>query len=278
MNYFKDLNGVRYELYQTNAGQNLNWLFFPGGPGADSCYFHGLVDILNLPGNIWLIDLPGNGGNVLNEENYNYDKWLGLYLETIKKFQNPIHVGHSFGGMLPLLFEECEKILKGLVILNSAPSLWMEEAQNYAKQFDLPDLSIEMNNFVKNPNQKTFDEALKACFPYYFPEKTLKKGAKVFEGLPFAYKPAVWWQKKALEISYSAKWIPKQVPTILVGGKYDCICPFYIFEKDERFQRKNIQKCFIENAGHLGWVENPEALKEAFQGFICSLSKVECRT
>ena len=34
--YSYDSNQVRYELYQTNGGQPYNWLFFPGGPGADS--------------------------------------------------------------------------------------------------------------------------------------------------------------------------------------------------------------------------------------------------
>jgi hypothetical protein len=62
-NYFYR-DKVRYELYQTNAGKNYNWLFFPGGPGADSIYLRSLVNELRLPGNVWLIDLPGNGSNI----------------------------------------------------------------------------------------------------------------------------------------------------------------------------------------------------------------------
>ena len=55
-----DSHRVRYNLYQTNRGTPYNWLFFPGGPGADSSYLRSLVDELELPGNVWLIDLPGN--------------------------------------------------------------------------------------------------------------------------------------------------------------------------------------------------------------------------
>ena len=276
-NYFKDSDGVRYELYQTNGDRALNWLFFPGGPGGDSRYLRGLVDELSLPGNIWLIDMPGNGDNMAPEKEYDYDKWLDIYPKIIKKFKNPVHVGHSFGGMLPLIFPECENYLKGLMVLNSIPSLWLEAAQEYAKQFDLPDLSKDMGAFIENPNQETFDNALAACTPYYFPPHTLEQGKEVLSQLPFAYKPAVWWQRKALEMNFNATWIPESVPATIVGCKYDCICPFTLFEKDQRFQRENIVLQFVEDAGHLGWVENPAAIKNAFQELTLRLNKVTCQ-
>ena len=138
-NYLYDENHVRYELYHTGEGKPFNWLFFSGGPGADSSYFHALVDELKLPGNVWLVDLPGNGTNIPHQPE-DFDKWFSLFPTIIKKFTNPVLVGHSFGGMFPLLFPELEHSLKGFVILNSAPSLWLEEAVAYSKQFALPDL------------------------------------------------------------------------------------------------------------------------------------------
>ncbi len=270
-NYTYDSNQVRYELYQTNGEETYNWLFFPGGPGGDSSYFRSLADLVDLPGNVWLIDLPGNGSNVSSDTSEDFDTWLEIFPSLIEKFQNPIVVGHSFGGMLPLLFPELENKLKGLVILNSAPTLWMEEAAAYGKQFDLPDLTAEMQAFVEQPCQETFDVALEACTPYYFPELTLTQGKELLSKLPFQYLPAVWWQKKAVESNYSAKWAPQQVPTLIIGGKYDCVCPFSLFEKDQRFDRENIELVFIEDAGHLPWLENPQAVKEAFANFNSQL-------
>jgi len=55
---------------------------------------------------------------------------------------------------------------------------------------------------------------------------------------------------------------------------YDCICPFSLFRRDERFQRPNIELFYIENAGHFTWIENPEATKEAFKRLICELEEV----
>ena len=68
--YSYDSDRVRYELYSTNDNKSYSWLFLPGGPGADSSYYHRLIDLLDLPGNVWLIDMPGNGSNV--EEGTSY--------------------------------------------------------------------------------------------------------------------------------------------------------------------------------------------------------------
>ena len=193
-NYLYDSNQVRYELYRTNGGEPYNWLFFPGGPGADSSYFRRLVDELELPGNVWLVDLPGNGTN--NQSGENFDRWFDVFPTLVKRFDNPIMVGHSFGGMFPLLFPEMESYVKGLVILNSFPRLWKDEALACAKEFDLPDFTQAMQEFTLNPTQETFNAALEACLPYYFPKHSLEKGKDLLLQVPFNYKAALWWQKK----------------------------------------------------------------------------------
>jgi pimeloyl-ACP methyl ester carboxylesterase len=270
-NYFYDANQVRYELYQTNGQKPYNWLFLPGGPGVDSRYYRELVDILDLPGNVWLIDLPGNGDNVSDCTTTDFDKWFEIFPSVVKKFDNPILVGHSFGGMFPLCFPELEKELKAFVILNSAPSLWLEAAAVYAKQFNLPDLSKELQELMQNPSQETLKSVLNAGISYYFPVSTRDKGRQLFSQLPMQYLPAAWWQKKAMEMHFSAKWVPQHVPTLIIGGKYDGMCPFSLFEKDRRFQRENIQLRCIENAGHFPWIENPQEVQGAFEEFSSQL-------
>lgn len=266
---FHDNSHVRYELVSSQEGKPYNWLFLPGGPGANSSYFHSLINILKLPGNTWFIDFPGSGDNVENiSANYDFDQWLDIFLPAITRFKNPVIVGHSFGGMFPLLFPELEKHLKGFIILNSTPSLWLEEAVLYAKQFDLPDITEEMTAFTLDPTQTTFKIALDACMPYYFPKTTLDIGRALLSCVPFQFRPAVWWQRKAIELNFSAKWIPQKVPTLIVGGKYDCICPFSLFQRDERFNRSNIQLFYLEDGGHLGWIDNPHAISHEVMQFV----------
>ncbi len=265
MKYLYDEDHVRYELYQTNGGKPYNWLFIPGGPGVDSSYFRGLVDLLQLPGNSWLIDLPGNGGN--RQPSQNYDHWFKLFPKVVEQFENPVIIGHSFGGMLTLLCEGLEEKLKGFVILNSSPTLWLEEAASYAQEFGLPDLTEPLTALRENPSDETFKEALSFCMPYYFPEETLEQGRELLMNIPFEYAGAAWWQQRAHETNYSAKWVPQNLPTLVVGGKYDGICPFALFEKDQRFHRPNITLELIGEGGHFPWVENPERVKQLFENY-----------
>lgn len=267
-------HNAKLTLQTSNTKMPLNWLFIPGGPGADSIYLTELLSLIDPPGNSWLLDMPGNGMH--NAEFESFDEWFDIFPKVIRQFENTVVVGHSFGAMLPLLYSECEEVLKGFVILNSSPCIWLEAAVKHAKARNLPDLSKEMEEFTKNPNQATFDEALKACIPYYFPENSMKVGRKKLMEIPFSYKPAVWWQRKAAEINYNAKWIPQNVPTVIISGELDAIVPYTLFSEDSRFDRKNITREIIKGVGHFPWIEKPEEIKRIFDDFIPTL-QVESR-
>jgi pimeloyl-ACP methyl ester carboxylesterase len=269
--YLWDEHSTRYQLLHSNSGKPYNWLFIPGGPGSDSIYFSSLIEELKLPGNSWLIDFPANGSNVDKvPEDYPFDEWSDCFLSLVKKFENPILVGHSFGGMFPLLFPELESILKGFVIISSAPSLWLEEAAKVAQEKKLPLLNEPMKAFERNPNQKTFKDALIACAPYYFAKDKLEEGKKLLEAMPFNFYAAVWWQKTAHEMKFCAKWVPEHVPTFILGGTEDSMTPPSLFENDKRFSRKNIYRNIIPNAGHIPWLEKMDEVKKAFNTFILS--------
>ena len=182
--------------------------------------------------------------------------------------------------MLPLLYPELEKKLSGFVALNSAPSLWLEAAAKCAKENNLPDLTPEMQEFGINPNPETFKLALNACLPYYFPSESLEKGKKLLGDLPFEYRAAVWWLRKAMEIDFNALWIPKNVPMLVLGASHDFMAPFSLYESDNRFKQPNVKMIKINRAGHCPWVEQPLLVKEVFDDFcqlIQSKAKVPIR-
>ena len=269
-NFFWDENSTRYQRLPSHHGQNYNWLFLPGGPGADSQYLEELAKGLSLPGNTWLIDLPNNGSNHISDD-YEFDNWFGLFLPVIEKFENPILVGQSFGGMFPLLFPQLEDLLSGFIILNSSPVLWHETANRVAKEKNKPSMEIPLQAFVQEPNPETFKSALMACAPYYFTNDTLEEGKKVLEKLPFNYHAANWWQVKAAELNYCAEWVPQQVKTLIISGSEDCMTPPELFEKDKRFKRDNIVIETIQGAGHMPWIDNYNKVHELFSQFILDL-------
>ena len=271
-NYAFTQDNIRLNRVVHAEDAELNWLFFPGGPGGDSSILNGLIEAIDVPGNITLVDLPGNGTHAV-EQPYDYDQWLELFIPFIKSVKNPVFVGHSFGGMLPLLFPELEDLLLGCVIMNTTPGLWLEEAARLAKENNLPDLTEDMAAFNANPSQETFEQAMQACMPYYFPKETLAKGAEILGKAHIVYQAAVWWQHKAIEMNYNAQWIPQSVETLIIGGEYDYITPYSMFAKDERFERENITKTCITGAGHAPWVEKPERVKALFSEFAANLAQ-----
>ncbi len=265
-----DANKVRYQLYQSNPGSDLNWLFLPGGPGADSSYLMTLIDILELPGKVWLIDFPGSGTNV--QENVDYDTWVAIFPEVIARFDRPVLVGHSFGGMFPLLFPMLEHSLEGFVILHSAPCLWLEEAARYAQEHHLPNLDDVLKEFSENPSEEMLAKSLEACAYYYFPPHHLEQGREALKNMQLQYAACAWWLQYAQDHNLNAQWIPEKVPTLILGGKYDGICPFQLFRNDSRFHRANIEMLYLEKAGHFSWMDDPEAVRKAFDAFIKGLS------
>lgn len=266
-----DDNFVRYRLVKSHLTDTPhNWLFLPGGPGADSSCFTSLMENLDVSGNFWLIDFPGNGDNLPHglEANYDFDSWQDLLIPAIKRFKNPILVGHSFGGMLPLLLPELENILSGFVVLNSAPKLWLNETQNQLKANNIVTTSEPGKKFRDNPTLETFRAALLANAHCHFPAISLAEGKKMFERLPFNYKAMLWWLTKAPDINYDAKWIPQSIPTLVMSGCQDFIVPSVMFERDERFHRNNIMIKTIQNAGHFVWLDNMPGVNEAFTSLL----------
>lgn len=174
--------------------------------------------------------------------------------------------------MITLLTPELENFLKGVVILSSAPRLWLEEAASCARKYDLPNFNPQLQEFVANPSEETCKMLLDACVSYYFYKKeTMEKGRALLLSTPFAFQPGFWWMDKVIVSGYTAAWIPKNVPALIIGSEFDFMTPFEIFQKDPRFLRPNIQLVEIKEAGHFNWMDNPEDVKTAFQNYSESL-------
>jgi len=265
---------TRYRLVQSNTG-SYNWLFVPGGAGADSSYFLPMLEVLKLPGKVWLIDFPDNGSNAQNTNNLEsteinrvFETWSDCLLSCVKKFENPVYVGHSFGGMFPLLFPELENLLKGLILIGASPVIDNNESEKMAKERNIVITSDAGQNFRKNPCDTTFKEALIARSPCHFPPVSLQAGQELFRTLPFNFKAMLWWVKKATDENYKASWVPAKVTVLILGGSEDCINPIVLFERDARFKRDNIELKIIQGSGHFPWLENREFIKKSFEQYI----------
>ncbi len=277
-NIFFDENFTRYKLIKSNPGKiACNWLFLPGGPGIDSNYLLPLVKEIEVDGNCWVIDFLLNGSNLQDNTGLDpdkiYRKWGDYFLAAMNKFDNPILVGHSFAGYFPLFFPELEKILKGFVILSTAPipptlpTLNIDKFEKYAKENNLPFAANAVNAFLSVPTLNTAREQYLALVPYAFPEDTRAQGIKLIESLFINVDTAYWWITKGSKAYSTINWIPEKIPVLILGGTHDFITPLSLFEEDRRFHRNNIEIVNIPNAGHFPWIEQPIFIKDAFAHF-----------
>lgn len=267
-NYFFDKNQTRYQFVKSNPGKIIyNWLFLPGGPGIDSNYLLQLINELDTEGNYWLIDFPNNGSNVVTEydrENI-FEKWGDCLLSAVRKFSNPILVGHSFGGYFPLFFPELEYILKGFIILNSVPTLHSDEFEKCVRENSLPSTVEARTAFKNNPTLEAAMEVYLVSAPYCFPASSLEKGIAQIKELTVNHCTVYDWNTKGSEVYSTIKWIPQNVPTLILGASHDFLTPISIFEQSEYFHRKNVQLYTINDAGHFPWIEKNLIIKNYFK-------------
>ncbi len=272
LKYLYDENHTRYQLVKSQPGQVMvNWLFLPGGPGVDSSCFLDLIKEMQVPGNFWLVDLIFNGSNEPYEFTSHsvYESWGEFLLSAVSKFDNPILVGHSFGGYFPLFFPQLENLLKGFVILNSVPTLNSALFSKYAAEHSLPSLSEATARFINTPTREALKELYLLEALYFFAPQNRAKGIEqIVEKLDFCIPTEHWWYTEGAKTYSEIKWIPEKTPTLIIGGSDDLITPLDIFEQDLRFIRDNIRIMRVPNAGHFPWVEKPDVINEVFASFV----------
>ena len=79
---------VRVECVRTRTDP-VNWIFLPGGPGLGSESLKDLIHVLYLEnyqisGNVWLLDLPGDGSNTTSDNAKSFQYWQPALIEAIE--------------------------------------------------------------------------------------------------------------------------------------------------------------------------------------------------
>lgn len=264
---------ARLQLIHSTTGANYNWLFLPGGPGLGSESLSTLTKILKLPGTIWHLDLPGDGSNkTLDDEKY-FSRWSDALLEAVSSLNNVILVAHSTGGMYALATPGIKKALTGLVLMDSAPdSSWQKEFIQHVQDHPIKLSDKLQMQYAKKPSNTLLKKITIASAAYSFTKKGLHKGISLLKTLPFNYKTCEW-SGKHFDQTYKSKWVPTNIPTLILAGEKDQIIPLDLFISSKKFQRKNIIIRSIRNAGHFPWIENPRQVVNYFNEYYEFLLK-----
>jgi len=265
---------ARLQFVSENAGENYNWLFLPGGPGLGSESLNDLIDILHLPGNIWKVDLPGDGSNNTEDDTQYFSHWSQALIEAVSALPNVILVAHSSGGMFALATPALENILTGLILMDSAPDAsWQEFFTQYVKDHPLPETEKLQQKYDINPSNETLKQLTIACAPYFATAASMQSIITLLKKLPFNYKTHVW-AAHHFDNTYQAKWIPGILPTLVFAGEYDYITPLNLFTARDDFKRDNITIKKISGGSHFPWYENPVEVKKMFDEFCQKLKLI----
>jgi pimeloyl-ACP methyl ester carboxylesterase len=255
---------VRLRRRTENAGA-LNWLFLPGGPGIGAESLDELVHSAALPGCSWLVDLPGDGSNLVEGDPFR--QWPRVLLEAAQSLPDPIFVGHSTGAMYLLSVPELEDHLRGLVLISSAPDAgWYSHYLRMADENPLPAMQIAKRAFEADKNNETLRDLAVASAPWNFCADALLLGRALLARMPYNLA-AVEWSERNFDHTYELKWWPTELPTLILSGSRDRIVEQSLWD-DARFAHENVMRLTIEDAGHFPWIEQPSAVRKAFAAFV----------
>lgn len=269
-------SGVRLRRDSQREGK-WNWLFVPGGPGLGSESVTGLARAAELPGTVWLIDLPGDGSNrgVSQVSQRPYTLWPGVLAEVADELDEIVMVGHSTGAMFMLSVPELADRLVGMALVSSAPHAgWRRTFGSWAEAHPLPGLKDAAQAYAMEPNDRTLRDLTLAAAAWNFTAAGLAEGHDLLEHLPYC-QDAVAWAEANFDDDYLAKWKPRgsKPATLIVSGAEDHVVDQRLWQHDPAFNQPHTLKRTIENAGHFPWIENPHAVRTAFEDFVDLLER-----
>jgi len=267
MREFYTASGVRLRRRVQRTG-DLNWLFLPGGPGIGSDSLHELMDALDVPGALWGVDLPGDGSNVAapGAPADPYSIWPGVLVEAARALPNPVFIGHSTGGMYLLSCPELEHLLRGLVLISTAPNAeWQPRFVEMTLRHPLSEVDRTSGLYEADPSPDRLRDVAVASAEWNFTAKSLRTGRDLLSRMP--YRPeAVAWSDLNFDSTYAAAWWPSELPTLILSGSEDRIVDQSLWD-DPRYQRSNISRRTILGGAHFPWIEDSRAAKDVFREF-----------
>jgi len=261
---FFTASGVRLRRRTRQPGR-FNWLLLPGGPGIGSESLHELADALDVPGSIWLADLPGDGSNrdAPGAGREPFADWPGVLVEAARALPDVVFVGHSTGGMYLLATPELEAHIVGLALLDTAPDAsWHARFVEMTKAHPLPAVDTAAAAYEADPSDRNIAAMAVASAPWNFTPAGLDAGRSLLSRMPYN-GAAVAWSDAHFDHVYKAAWWSKQAPTLIMAGAADRIVWQGGWDQ-ARFAEPNVIRRSIDGAGHFPWIENPAQVRAGF--------------
>ncbi len=257
-------SGVRMRRHSTRQG-SLNWLLLPGGPGIGSESLHELAEAMDVAGTVWLVDLPGDGSNLVEQADP-FGSWPQVLLEAAEAVTDAVFVGHSTGGMYLLSTPGLHGHVRGLALVDTAPDCsWHAEYVRMTRDHPLPAFDAAAQAYGRDNSLENLTTLVVASAEWNFSPAALVAGRELLSRMPYN-GAAVEWSDANFDHTYEALWWPTDIPVLRLWGEDDRIVSQRAWS-DPRFNSANVMARAIPSAGHFPWIENPAAVGKAFREF-----------
>lgn len=124
-------------LFYEQYGSGKNTILILPGWGDTRNTFHFLIENLKIDYSIYIFDYPGFGHSSFPSQDitiYDYGQYFKDFI-TNKKIQNPILIGHSFGGRIAILLSSIFKVkIKKMILIDAAGIKPRKTFKQYLRQ------------------------------------------------------------------------------------------------------------------------------------------------
>lgn len=262
-------SGVRMRRHSARDGE-LNWLLLPGGPGIGSESLHELADAMDVPGTIWLVDLPGDGSNTDPERIDPFRSWPGVLVEAALAVPHAVYLGHSTGGMYLLATPELRGHIRGMALLDTAPDCaWHAAYVRMTEDDPLPGFNAAVTAYERDKNLANLTRLVVESADWNFEPEGLGAGRDLLARMPYNSE-AIEWSDANFDHTYAARWWPTDLPVLRLWGARDRIVS-QLGWNAPAYNTPNVIAREIPHAGHFPWIENPSEVTAAFREFAAKM-------
>ena len=271
-------NGAKIHYKIIGDGKPI--LLLSGGPGFSLDYMVPVADQLSKSFKCILLDQRGTGKSVVQNYDTTYIN-ISATLEDIEflrkhlGYEEWIVLGHSYGGLLASKYaSEYPSSVYNMILVGTAgfnTSLWDYFGDNIWSRLLPSDKElVEYWNdsmIVVNDYKRTRFEYQKAIMPAYFYDR---KNSLLFtqkmkpEDWNIDVLRLIWRDMNTIDLSEISRRFNN--PVLVLHGRQDPIGELIPYVVSQTYP--NSKLVFIEQAGHLPWLEQPEVFTDAIISFL----------
>lgn len=226
------------------------------GWGCNSSTVSGIAAVAAQTHTVYNLDLPGHGQSPEPKEVWGVEEYTAAIEELVTRLglENPVIIGHSFGGRIGILYASRNKVDK-LILVDAAGVKPRRSLKYYYKVYTFKAIKNILNIFLGKEKAKPIIENFRA-----------KRGSA-------DYAAASPMMKQILSKSVNQdlrSYMPNiSAPTLLIWGENDTATPM----RDARIMERLIPNAGLVSfagCGHYSFLDNSARFASVLRSFLKS--------